>query len=241
MRNYFLIVDTETTGGALNEPMVADFGAVIVDARGKVYTQCGVLVEGIYTDKENYPLFSFKSEGIWDTSRLPKRYAAYDNLLSSGARMLANVAAINRWLARAAKTYRPIMTAYHLEFDTRHCRSTGIDLDLFEKRFCLMKAAQSTFATTKAYRWHVLQTLAFNAPTKCGNMSYKTNAETMARFCLGNPDLPDEPHTALEDALFYELPVLQALLKKHSAKKLATHEWAHHWDKVQVKNWFKPV
>ena len=45
-KQYFLIVDTETTQNNL----VADFGAVIVDRKGKIITQCAVMVDGIFTD-----------------------------------------------------------------------------------------------------------------------------------------------------------------------------------------------
>ena len=52
-KQYFLIVDTETT----QNDLVADFGAVIVDRKGKIITQCAVMVDGIFTDSENNPLF----------------------------------------------------------------------------------------------------------------------------------------------------------------------------------------
>jgi hypothetical protein len=68
-------------------------------------------------------------------------------------------------------------------------------------------------------------------------MSYHTNAEAMARFVLGNPDLPDEPHTALEDAIHYELPILKQLIattKKADYMSPASYNWRDY----QVKDWF---
>ena len=69
-------------------------------------------------------------------------------------------------------------------------------------------------------------------------MSYKTNAEIMARFVMDNPLLEDEPHTALEDVLYYEIPILTKLV--NTTKKA---EWLEpkpfNWRKFQVKDHFK--
>ena len=96
-KQYFLIVDTETTQNNL----VADFGAVIVDRKGKIITQCAVMVDGIFTDSENNPLFfDSKADGsaLWSRSSADKRYRAYTQMVANGSRMIASVAAINRWL-----------------------------------------------------------------------------------------------------------------------------------------------
>jgi hypothetical protein len=71
-------------------------------------------------------------------------------------------------------------------------------------------------------------------------MSYRTNAETMARFVLGDPGIPDEPHTALEDVIDYELPILRAVVKGNKREKwLNPTPW--NWRELQVKNHFKPA
>jgi len=44
-------------------------------------------------------------------------------------------------------------------------------------------------------------------------------SETMARFIFG-ADLEDEPHTALEDAQFYEAPILHYLLADLTRKQI---------------------
>jgi hypothetical protein len=44
-------------------------------------------------------------------------------------------------------------------------------------------------------------------------------ADTMAKFILG-ADLEDEPHTALEDAQFYEAPILHYLLADMTRKQI---------------------
>jgi len=236
MKNHFIIIDTETTQDAL----VADFGAVVIDKHGKIVNQCAVLVNGIYTDPKTHPLFfTSESNGVWSKAGQDNRYRVYKDMLKNGSRMLASVAAINAWLAKAKAQYDPILTAYNLPFDLNKCQNTAIDLALFDRHFCLWAAASTHWSKTKAYRNFVLALHAFNPPTEHGNMTFKTNAETMARFCLGNSQLEDEPHTALEDIIFYEMPCLVKLLKTRSVKWLLNEVQSYDWRQVQVRDWFK--
>jgi hypothetical protein len=233
-RDYFLIVDTETT----QDSMVADFGALVVDRKGKIYKECAVLINGIYTDTATHPLFfTSDANGIWSKNGQDKRYTTYTKMLEGGTRMLASVGAVNRWLDKVKAEYNPYLTAYNLAFDQDKCAKTGIDIAQFDKRFCLWHAAFNKWAHTKAYRNFALHVHAFNAPTDLGNMSFKTNAETMARFVLNNPTLEDEPHTALEDAKFYELPILTKLVNSTKKEKYINPA-AFDWKKVQVRDWF---
>jgi hypothetical protein len=235
-KDFFLIVDTETTIG----DKVADFGAIITDRKGKIHAQAGVLIREFFLDRANYPLFHDNSiDPLWGARNLPKRYAEYDAMLSDGRRMLASVPALNRWLARAKTQYNPVLTAYNLAFDKSKCSNSGIDLDLFDRRFCLWHHSANKWAKTKAFRQFALDSHCFNKPTKLGNMTYLTNAEVMARFILDDPTLEDEPHTALEDARDYELPILLALIKKQSTKKLLEQVPGYNWREFQVKDWFK--
>lgn len=236
-RQHFLIIDSETTIDSL----VADFAAVIVNRKGEIQNQMAVLVGGIFTDPANHPLFfNETSTDFWREANLEKRYAAYQRMLDSGSRMIAGVNAINNWLGKAAAQYSPILTAYNLPFDVNKSANTGIDLTYFGQSFCLWRAAFTQWAHTRAYRQMILDCHAFNAPTGHGNMSFKTNAETMARFVSENPDLENEPHTALEDIIFYELPILRKILKRRSTKWLLNDLKPFDWKTVQVKDWFKP-
>ena len=236
MKNYFLTIDTETT----QDGLVADFAAVITDKKGNIVNQCAVMVAGVYDDETDHPLFHIHGDAgdLWSKAGLPKRYDRYNRMLANGTRMLASVPAVNAWLAKARIAYNPYLTAYNLAFDLDKCENTAIDLTIFERRFCLWQAAFAAWGTSKRYRQFVLDTHAFNAPTGQRNMSYKTNAETMARFVLGNPELEDEPHTALEDVIDYEIPILNALLKRSSVRKIVDSCEPYNWHKTQVKDWF---
>jgi len=223
--------------------MVDDFTAIACGTKGRILNQCAILTDGIYTDYVNHPLFYDASshDGIWSKTGQDQRYDTYSRMVKSGSRMVASVNAINRWLAKAAQAFNPIMTAYNLPFDVSKCRNTGIDLTFFDRSFCLWSASYTAFCRTKAYRQMVLDCHAFNMPTLKQNMTFKTNAETMARFVLGNSGMPDEPHTALEDIVFYEKPILDKLLRRKSTKWLLNETESYAWQHCQVKDWFKPL
>jgi len=199
-----------------------------------------VLVNGVFTDMENHPLFHIYGDSgdLWSKKGLPKRYARYNNMVAGGSRMIASVAAINVWLAKAQAQYNPYLTAYNLSFDLGKCQNTGIDLTGFaDRQFCLWHAAVAKWGFSKAYKNFILDTASFNNPTKLRNFSYKTNAEVMTRFVTNQPNLEDEPHTALEDVLYYELPILNKLVQT-TKKKLWLNPPAFNWRSVQVADHF---
>lgn len=229
-KQFFLIVDTETT----ITDKVADFGAIIVDKQGNIFNECAVLTAGIFgVDKLFYDK---NSPNVWGLQGLARRQANYEKMLEEGTRTLASIAAINRWLERANIKYNPILTAYNLAFDLGKCANTGIDLNLLDNRFCLWHSAAAHFAESKEYKQFVLDNHLFNPPTTKGNMTYKTNAEVVAAFVQGGAII-DEPHTALEDAKFFELPILKAIVKR---KKWREKSKAYNWQAFQVKNHFSP-
>lgn len=232
-RNYWLVADTETT----EADTVADFGAVIVDRKGNIYAECGVLVEGHYGKHELFYDSSSEPDAIWGRVGLERRKAGYARMLSNGKRMLASVDAINRWLVKAVAHYQPELTAYNLAFDLDKCERTGIDLSVFDKRFCLWQAAAGNFAHTKRYRDFILSGHYFNPPTALGNMTYKTNAEVMCGFLSGN-GYREEPHTALEDARDFEVPILVEVLKRPKWREKAK---PYNWKAYQMRDWFRPA
>lgn len=224
-KQYFLILDTETT----MQDTVADFGAIIVDREGKIYNQCAVMVKDHYGAFE---LFHDKAANdIWGYAGLERRKTNYVEMLNSGKRMLASVNAINKWLQQAIGKYNPSLTAYNLAFDKSKCANTKIELDGFSDSFCLWQAAVGNICGTKQYKQFVLDNHGFNSPTGHGNMSMKTTAEMVAGFIGG--EFVIEPHTALEDARDFELPILVEILKKRKWKEKIT---PYVWRDFQVKN-----
>ena len=64
-------------------------------------------------------------------------------------------------------------------------------------------------------------------------MTYKTNAEAVAGFLAGG--FIEEPHTAIEDAVHFELPILKNILAKKGWKDKIT---PYNWRDFQVKDSF---
>jgi hypothetical protein len=214
MKHYYLIVDTETTA----KQTVADFGAVIMDRKGNIVEQFGVLLDGHFG---TLPLWSdprAPAEAFWSTQMAHRRKKHYDDLLTAGQRSICSPALVNLWLARVKGQYDPAVTAYNIGFDWSKCRNTGIDLGIFQTRFCTMKAARAFIATRADY---VDFCQARGLLTGMGQP--KTSADAMAKYVIDRQhsgSLADEPHTALEDARDYEAPILAHILRDLSRKKL---------------------
>ncbi len=226
-KQYFAILDTETT----MQNTVADLGIIICDRHGNIAKSLAILVNGHYG---TYQLFHDKhANDIWGYEGLRKREQAYTNMLDNGSRMLASVNAINKWINQAIGTYNPTLTAYNLAFDLDKCEKTGIDLSGFTNKFCLWQAAVGNICQTKLFRQFALENHAFNNATEFGNMTYKTNAEIVCGFIKG--EFKTEPHTAIEDARDFELPILVEILKK---KKWQDKITPYSWRDFQVKNHF---
>lgn len=229
-KQFFAIVDTETT----MQDTVADFACIIVDREGKIYNQCAVMVKNHY---DAFELFhDKKANDIWGYEGLNKRKAQYVALLDNGVRMLASVNAINKWINQAIGKYNPTLTAYNLAFDYAKCSNTGIDLSVFNSKFCLWQSAIGNICNKKAFKQFALDNHQFNKPTANGNMTFKTTAETVCGFI--NNQMIIEPHTALEDARDFELPILTNIIKKRNWQDNIK---PYNWQDFQVKNHFVAV
>jgi hypothetical protein len=228
-KQFFAIIDTETA----IDSTVADCGIVICDRQGVVVAQMGVLVKDVFDTKELF--YTPNDSGVFGKAAAERRKNGYLDMLNDGRRTLASVPAINRWIAKAIGTYDPVITAYNWAFDRDKASKTGIDLTGFKDSFCLWHAAVGNICNTKAFKAFALQNHAFTNVTDKGNMCFKTNAEIVAGFLAG--EFTEEPHTALEDAVYFELPILKHILKKRDWKqKIEPFNWRTH----QVKDHFVP-
>lgn len=218
VKKVFVTVDTETC----QDGTVADIGIVVSDKQGNILHEAGILVGEFFSDRDNHPLFHVYGDknDVFSRESLPKRYAAYEQMLNDGRRMLASVNAVNRYLSKIKAQYpQAILTAYNIAFDLDKMNKSGIIAnELFPERFCLWHAATAKWGNTRAFKQFALENHFFgNRTNKTGHMGIKTNADVMAKYLLG-AGLPDEPHTALEDAKYYEVPILTALVKNTSPK-----------------------
>lgn len=227
-KQFFAILDTETTIA----DTVADFAIVICDREGKIFNQCAVLVNGEFTAHDLF--YDKNAKGLWSYEYAQQKKQKYTQMLNDGSRVLASVNAINKWINQAIGKYNPTLTAYNLAFDKSKCENTGIDLAGFNDTFCLWQAAVGNICNRKAYKQFCLENHAFNAPTEFGNMTFKTNAEIVCGFLNG--EFKTEPHTALEDARDFELPILKQILKSRDWKQKLT---PYNWREFQTRDHFK--
>ena len=211
MKHFYLIVDTETT----KKQTVADFGAVIVTKQGEIVERFGAMVLGHFGKLPLFADATAPDSALWSEQSAKRREKDYYSMLDTGERSIASPALINQWLVRVNAQYAPVLTAYNLAFDLGKCRNTRIDLGIFGQSFCLMKAAKRQIGTLAEYHDFChdnrFLTLALRKPSM--------TADTMAKFILG-VSLEDEPHTALEDAQFYEAPILTKILESVTRKQL---------------------
>jgi len=211
MKHYYLIVDTETT----KKQTVADFGAVIVTKQGEIVERFGAMVLGHFGKMPLFADATAPDSALWSEQSAKRREKDYYSMLDTGERSIASPALINQWLVRVNAQYAPVLTAYNLAFDLGKCRNTRIDLGIFGQSFCLMKAAKRQIGTLAEYHDFChdnrFLTLALRKPSM--------TADTMAKFILG-VSLENEPHTALEDAQFYEAPILTKILESVTRKQL---------------------
>jgi hypothetical protein len=211
MKHYYLIVDCETT----KRNTVADFGAVIVTKQGEIVERFGAMVLGHFGTLPLFADATAPDSALWSEQSAKRREKDYYSMLDTGERSIASPALINQWLVRVNAQYAPVLTAYNLAFDLGKCRNTRIDLGIFGQSFCLMKAAKRQIGTLAEYHDFChdnrFLTLALRKPSM--------TADTMAKFILG-VSLEDEPHTALEDAQFYEAPILTKILESVTRKQL---------------------
>ena len=211
MKHFYLIVDTETT----KKQTVADFGAVIVTKQGEIVERFGAMVLGHFGTLPLFADATAPDSALWSEQSAKRREKDYYSMLDTGERSIASPALINQWLVRVNAQYAPVLTAYNLAFDLGKCRNTRIDLGIFGQSFCLMKAAKRQIGTLAEYHDFChdnrFLTLALRKPSM--------TADTMAKFILG-VSLEDEPHTALEDAQFYEAPILTKILESVTRKQL---------------------
>ena len=212
MKHFYLIVDSETT----RKNTVADFGAVIVSKQGEIVERFGSLVLGHFG---KMPLFSDPSaedSELWSEQSAKRREKDYYSMLDTGERSIASPALINQWLVRVNAQYSPVLTAYNLAFDLGKCRNTRINLGIFAQSFCLMKAAKKQLGTLAEYHNFCFENDFLTAKLRRPSMT----ANVMAKFVLGNEELEEEPHTALEDAQFYEAPILTKMLESVTRKQI---------------------
>lgn len=194
MRNkkYFLVVDTETTG-AINAPLVYDFGAKIVDLYGRTYEKISAVIADIFLNEPE------RMKSAYYAEKLPQYYED----LKNNKRKLYKFSTVRRIVYNWINKYNiEAVCAYNLAFDERALNNTLRFVSEGKYRFFFPKGTQFidiwSMACSSIFQRKSYQRMAYdnNWFSEKGNLL--TNAEKA--YCyLTNQNEFEESHTALED------------------------------------------
>lgn len=202
---YFLMLDTETANGImeengklnLNYSLVYDLGLAIVDKRGKVYEQASLVISDIFYDMADIMNSCYYKE------KLPR----YHEEIADGTRQVVNLYMARQVVKSLMEKYDTnIVIAHNAGFDSRAMNNTQRYITKSAYRYFLpygteiwdtLKMATDTICKQKTYiRW-------------CEKNDYMTNhatprpratAEILYRYISGEDNFI-ESHTGLEDVM----------------------------------------
>jgi len=201
------IIDTETAGG-FNNPLIYDFGMVIINQKGEVLEEYESLVKESFIPK------------TMATAYYNEKMPCYYSMMYDGMR-IRNWDTIRENVNFLLDSYNVgIISAYNLNFDKNAISNTNavfgthskflernfdlLDLWLWSAKDILSKKTYHRFADTH------------NLKTEKGN--YKTSAESSFAFLNNLPNFV-ESHTALDDC-YIEADIMKRLLKRKIKKPL---------------------
>ena len=216
----YLIVDTETANG-LNEPLVYDYGGIIVNSKGKILEYFSFVITDIF----------YLRKDLMQTCYYTQKIPNYQKDLFFGKRRVATFAQIYNYTDYLIKKYNiKIVYAYNMRFDLNALNNTLRTLTNGNKQYffpysldkqCIMCMAQDTICKQKTYKKFCL---ANGYLTKTGKL--KTTAEIVYQYITLNT-LFTEEHTGLADVMI-EWKILEKI--KRQKKKMRRH----YWDKAAI-------
>lgn len=216
----YLIIDTETAGG-LNEPLVYDYGGIVVNNKGEILEYFSFVITDIFYLKKEL------MKSCYYADKIPQ----YQKDLFNGKRRAATFAQVYNYTDYLIKKYNiKIVYAYNMRFDLNALNNTLRTLTNDNKKYffpyeldkqCIMCMAQDTLCRQKTYKKFCL---ANGYLTKTGRL--KTTAEIVYQYITLNT-LFTEEHTGLADVMI-EWKILEKV--KRQKKKMRRH----YWDKAAI-------
>ena len=217
-RNYYLMVDTETCNGIveengklnLNYSLVYDLGLAIIDKHGTVYEKESLIISDTYYGMKDLMKSCYYAE------KLPR----YDEEIKQGQRQVVSYYMAQKMVKALMEKYETnIVIAHNAGFDNRATNNTQRYLTKSKYRYFFpygteiwdtLKMATDTICKQKTYiRW-------------CERNGYMTNhskprpratAEILYRYISGNEDFV-ESHTGLEDVMI-EKEIFAHCMRQH--------------------------
>lgn len=196
-KKYYLMIDVETANG-LDEPLVYDIGAMIIDNNFNVYQEFSYLVEEIFISHS-------KQESLMNTAYYGWKVPLYAQKIQEGKIKIEKFNTIRSEISKAMKKYNvTTCIAHNGRFDYKALNTTIRYLTGSKNRYyfnyntkwlCTMTMARNTLCKEVGYiNWCRRDNSRLTAT---GRISMR--AETIYQYISGKHNFIEE-HTGLEDA-----------------------------------------
>lgn len=206
-KNYYVVLDTETTNG-FDDPLVYDSGFAVVDKTGKVYESYSFVNREVFCEMKDLMQSAYYAE------KIPQ----YWEQIKNHTRKITNLYMIRKTLHDVCKKYNvKAIMAHNARFDYNALTTTQRYLTKSKYRWFFpygveiwdtLKMAQDTICKQKSYKnW-------------CYKNGYVTNsnrpqatAEILYKYITGNYNFK-ESHTGLEDVMI-EKEIFAHCMRQH--------------------------
>jgi hypothetical protein len=216
MKNYFLLVDVETTGG-FSEKLIYDIGICVTDRKGNIQEKYAFLIDEIWNDKDLMSTAYYKE-------KVPTYQIDIDNKTYEIKSFLE---VLNIMYALIDKYKVKTISAYNLMFDLDALKKTSEkllqekhDFDKLEK-LCIWSFACEVIYTQKTFQKMAVKQNWVKEKTK----NLLTNAEVGYKYITKNYDFVEQ-HKGYHDMMI-ENEILAKCFsqnKKHLSGMLI-HPW----------------
>ena len=210
-KNYFITVDTETSGDITNnEQLVYDIGWAVHDRKGNILEKRSFVVYETYCLRKD----------LMATAYYKNKLPQYESDIKDGKRKIAKWATIGRIFRKDCKDYNiKAIVAYNARFDriatnnTEEYTTNGkykyfypYGIELWDS----MKMASDTICKQKEYNRFCREN---NFMTRHVRPRPQRKAETVYRYMTGDTDFI-ESHTGLEDVSI-EVAIMAECFRQH--------------------------
>lgn len=208
-RNYFLVLDTETTNN-MEEPLVYDIGFLIIDSKGHIYEKENFLVKEIFNASQALGI-----QGLMESAYYASKIPLYEEKLLTEDIKIDTFYNIRLLILHYMELYKvTAVCAYNTHFDRLALNTTLRYLTKSKYRwffpyetqfYDIWNMACQVLFTQKTFIKHAIDEIWYN-----DRMNVSTNAETAFRYISQN-NCFDEEHTALSDAIIESIIFLRCL------------------------------
>lgn len=221
MKNYYMVLDTETANGIeingkvdLSCSLVYDIGFVVVDKKGNIYERVSLAIGDILCGMKDVMKSAYYAEKI----------PSYWDEIKAKERQLVSFLHARKIVLNTIKKYDiKVVSAHNARFDVNALNNTIRYLTKSEKRYFFpkkveiwdtLKGANNTICKQKGY----IDFCEMNGyMTKHKTPRVRATAEILYRYISGNYDFVEE-HKGVNDTDI-EARILVQILRQHKKKE----------------------